>query len=317
MQSDNLKKGLIFGTIGVIFVGLQPIIALVRTSAMDAYLFAAMTCLVETAIFFPLMLIEIRKRNSYKNKSDVNSRISILKGWKNNVWLLIFIGFIFGINQIFFFIGYDLAGAINGSLTQKTTVFFSLIFGYIILRERITKLQIIFSFVLFLGLTIGITQFFSLFEINITILYGVLILLLISCLWMFGHTMTKPIFNRNEVTPIQMVFIRNSLSGFILILTYFIFFPIENFKALFIFENQVSFLLMGAVYGIGLLCWYKTLSYLDVSKASIVLSPTPITSAIFATIILGEVFTLAHLFGTFLVIISIIVIVRQKISQAT
>lgn len=317
MQSDNLKKGLIFGTIGVIFVGLQPIVAILRPSAMDAYLFAAMTCLVETTIFFPLMLIEIKKRNSNKKNEvdDIEARISILKGWKNNLWLLVFIGIIFGINQVLFFIGYELAGAINGSLTQKTTVFFSLIFGYIILSERITKLQIIFSFVLFLGLSIGITQFFSLFEINITILYGVLILLLISCLWMFGHTMTKPIFNRNEVTPIQMVFLRNSLSGLILILTYLLIFPIENFKVLSDFDNQVSFILMGAVYGTGLICWYKTLSYLDVSKASIVFAPTPVTSAIFATIILGELFTIAHLFGTILVIVSIIIIVRQKRSQ--
>ncbi len=317
MQSENLKKGLIFGTIGVVFVGLQPIVAILRPSAMDAFLFAAMTCLVETTIFFPLMLIEIKKRNSNKKNEvdDIELRISILKGWKNNLWLLVFIGIIFGINQVLFFIGYELAGAINGSLTQKTTVFFSLIFGYIILSERITKLQIIFSFVLFLGLSIGITQFFSLFEINITILYGVLILLLISCLWMFGHTMTKPIFNRNEVTPIQMVFLRNSLSGLILILTYLIFFPIENFKVLFDFDNQVSFILMGAVYGSGLFCWYKTLSYLDVSKASIVFAPTPVTSAIFATIILGELFTIAHLFGTILVIVSIIIIVRQKRSQ--
>jgi len=317
LQSENLKKGLIFGTIGVVFVGLQPIVAILRPSAMDAFLFAAMTCLVETAIFFPLMLIEIKKRNSNKKNEvdDIELGISILKGWKNNLWLLVFIGIIFGINQVLFFIGYELAGAINGSLTQKTTVFFSLIFGYIILSERITKLQIIFSFVLFLGLSIGITQFFTLFEINITILYGVLILLLISCLWMFGHTMTKPIFNRNEVTPIQMVFLRNSLSGLILILTYLIFFPIENFKVLFDFDNQVSFILMGAVYGSGLFCWYKTLSYLDVSKASIVFAPTPVTSAIFATIILGEIFTIAHLFGTILVIVSIIIIVRQKRSQ--
>jgi len=317
LQSENLKKGLIFGTIGVVFVGLQPIVAILRPSAMDAFLFAAMTCLVETAIFFPLMLIEIKKRNSNKKNEvdDIELGISILKGWKNNLWLLVFIGIIFGINQVLFFIGYELAGAINGSLTQKTTVFFSLIFGYIILSERITKLQIIFSFVLFLGLSIGITQFFSLFEINITILYGVLILLLISCLWMFGHTMTKPIFNRNEVTPIQMVFLRNSLSGLILILTYLIFFPIENFKVLFDFDNQVSFILMGAVYGSGLFCWYKTLSYLDVSKASIVFAPTPVTSAIFATIILGEVFTISHIFGTILIIVSIIIIVRQKRSQ--
>ena len=204
-----------------------------------------------------------------------------------------------------------MAGAINGSLTQKTTVFFSMILGYFILKERITKLQIIFSIVLFLGLAIGITQFFSLVEFSLTILIGVGILLAISFLWMIGHTLTKPIFDRKEATPIQMVFIRNFLSGLFLIITYFIFFPI-NFGIWLNLDNLIFFLAMGATYGAGLACWYKTLSYLEVSKATIMFAPTPITSAIFAAIILGENFTLFHLIGIILVVISIIAIVNQK-----
>ena len=181
------KKGLILGIIGIIFVGFQPIVAISKPSMLNAHISAAMTCLVEAMIFFPLMLIELKKIKKDNLIHEVNPK-SILKGWKNNIGLLIFIGFIFAINQIFFFIGYDMAGAINGSLTQKTTVFFSMILGYWILKEKITKLQVLFSIVLFLGLTIGITQFFSLLQFNITILIGVIILLIISFIWMIGHT---------------------------------------------------------------------------------------------------------------------------------
>ena len=56
------------GLIGIIFVGLQPIIALLRPEAIDAYLSGAMTCLVETMIFFPIMLIELKLMNSNKQK---------------------------------------------------------------------------------------------------------------------------------------------------------------------------------------------------------------------------------------------------------
>ena len=144
---DNLtKKGLLFGFIGIIFVGLQPIVAISKPSMLNAHISAAMTCLVEMTIFFPLMLIELKK-NKKSNQNHESNKQSILQGWKNNLWLLIVIGFIFGINQIFFFIGYDMAGAINGSLTQKTTVFFSMLLGYLILKEKITKLQIFFSFI--------------------------------------------------------------------------------------------------------------------------------------------------------------------------
>jgi len=311
----NIKKGLTTGLIGIIFVGLQPIIALLRPISIDAYLSGAMTCLVEVMIFFPIMLIELKLINS--NKERVNhpknerDKFYFLRGWKNNIYLLIFIGLIFGVNQVLFFVGYSMSGAINGSLTQKTTVFFGMILGYLILKEKITKLQLIFSFVLFLGLAISITQFFTLLNFDTTILIGVGILLFITFLWMVGHTLTKPIFNRHEATPIQMVFIRNIISGMILISTYIIFFT-PDFNLFIQPANILFFLTMGSVYGSGLVCWYLTLSYLDVSKATILFAPTPITSAIFATLILGENFTLFHLLGTFLVIIAIIAIVKQK-----
>ncbi|TFF87391.1 MAG: EamA family transporter, partial [Promethearchaeota archaeon] len=175
------------------------------------------------------------------------------------------------------------------------------------------KLQIIFSIFLFLGLILAITEgSFNFLNFDLDIIMGVLTLLFITCLWMFGHTITKPVLNKNEVTAIQMVFLRNLISGTILFLSYFIFYPMENIFLLVDPTNQFFYILMGLVYGLGLYCWYKTLSYLDVSKATILLSPTPIVTAIFATIFLGEVFTLFHLIGTLIVIESIFIIVRQK-----
>ena len=312
-MDNNLKKGLIFGVIGNIFVGFQPIIANSRPAALDAHIFAVMTCLVEAAIFLPLIIIEKKGNLAKNNNTSTNHSNSMIKNWRKNIWLFLFIGIIFGFNQLLFFIGYELAGAINGSLTQKTTVFFSLIFGFLILKERITKVQIIFSTVLFFGLILAISQgSFNLFTFSLDILSGVLIMLFITCLWMFGHSTTKPIFARNEATPTQMVFIRNILSGIILFSTYFLFFPFENISLLFVPINQFYYISMGAVYGAGLYCWYKTLSYLDVSKATILFSPTPIITAIFATLFLGELFTIFHLIGLLIIIVSIVIIVKQK-----
>lgn len=312
-MDNNLKKGLIFGVIGNIFVGFQPIIANSRPAALDAHIFAVMTCLVEAAIFLPLIIIEKKVNLSKNNNASTNHSNSMIKNWRKNIWLFLFIGIIFGLNQLLFFVGYELAGAINGSLTQKTTVFFGLIFGFLILKERITKVQIIFSTILFFGLIFAISQgSFNLLTFSLDILSGVLIMLFITCLWMFGHSITKPVFARNEATPTQMVFIRNILSGIILFSTYFLFFPFENISLLFVPINQFYYISMGTVYGAGLYCWYKTLSYLDVSKATILFSPTPIITAIFATLFLGEIFTIFHLIGFVIIIISIVIIVKQK-----
>ena len=311
--NGEYKRGLIYGILGDIFVGFQPIIANSRPSSLDAHIFAAMTCLIEMLIFLPLVLMEIYKpfdKKHSENKNQEKLKI-VLKNWKKNLWLLIFIGLIFGLNQLLFFIGYSLAGAINGSLTQKTTVFFGLIFGFLILKEKVSRKQIIFSITLFLGLIIAITQG-SFISFDSNTISGVLILLLITSLWMFGHTVTKPIFIREEATPTQMVFLRNLLSGSILIFTYFFFFPISNLNLLIVPINQIYFVSMGLVYGVGLFCWYKTLSYLDVSKATILFSPTPIVTAIFAYFLLGELFTIFHLIGMIIVVTSIFIIVFNK-----
>ncbi len=309
---NNLKKGLIFGVIGTVLVGFQPIIAN-SAKTIDAHAFSSMTVLIEAVIFLPLMLFE-KRRNKKKNKEnpDLNSNYAILQSWKKNFWILLYIGVIFSVNQLLFFIGYRLAGAINGSLTQKTSIFFGLLFGFLLLKEKISKIQIIFSIVLFIGLVIAITQVsFNFLSYDIEVLIGVLIVLLITSLWMFGHTMTKPLFSRKDFTPTQMVFTRNLFSGIILFSTFLIFSPLDV-SVFFNPYNQFFFVFMAAIYGSGLFCWYKTLSYLEVSDATIVLSPTPIVTAIFATFLLGELFTIFHLIGLVIVILSIVIIVKQK-----
>ena len=310
MENKNLKKGIIFGILGAFLIGLQPVVANARPMIIDAFIFAAMTMVVEATIFFPLMLIERKKiRESYTNNSiSIEELNSLLYGYKRNKGLLIFVGFAFGFGMFLFFLGYQIAGAINGSLAQKSALFFSLLFGFLILREKISKKQILFSVLLFFGLFLAVTQgSFNLLEFNA----GVLILIILACIWVFTHTISKPMLNRKEATAIQMVCMRNAIGGFILISTYLLFFSTEN---LYIFSDPMNyfwFITMGIVYGSGLYCWYKTLTYLDISKASILIAPTPIITAIFAIMFLGENFTIFHLIGASIVIFSIIMIVSE------
>lgn len=310
MENKNLERGLFFGLLGAFLIGLQPIVAISRPMIIDAYLFAAMTTSVEAAIFFPLVLIERRKirLDFEKEKITTEELKSLLYGYKRNIPLSIFVGAAFGFGMVLFFTGYALAGAINGSLAQKTALFFSLLFGALILHEKITKKQIIFSILLFFGLFVAVSQgSFNFLELNA----GVLVLILLACIWVFAHTISKPILDRKESTAIQMICIRNGISGIILLSTYFLFFPLENISLFYDLTNIYFFILMGFVYGCGLFCWYKTLTYLDISKASVLVSPTPVITAIFATMLLGETFTVYHLIGTCIVMFSIFMIVRE------
>jgi len=314
VENYNLKKGLIYGISGVFLIGLQPVIAISRPDIIDPYIFAAITALIEAMVFFPIYFYERIRLNNLKNNSQMNlAKIdSLLNGWKKkkNVKLFIVIAISFSIVPVLLYIGFELAGAINSSLALKSEIIFVLLFGSLLLKEeRISKIQILFCFLLFFGLIIAITEgSFNLLEFNL----GVFIIIISTALFSLIHTLTKSAFDRNELFPAQVVFIRNLCSGTILFVAYLIIFPNENLLMLLDFNNLIFFLLMGLDYGFSLFLWYKTLSYIQIGKAGIINSLTPIVSSFFGIILLGDVFTIFHLIGTALIILSIFMIIRAK-----
>ena len=140
---------------------------------LDAYIFAAMTCIIQALIFFPIMRIEKNtiescKEDNPEEKSELNT---ILYVWKKHKRILIYIGINFSVSQFLFYLGFELAGSINGALAQKTTVIFGLLFGYLINKEEVSKTQILFSFILLFGVTLAITEgSLNLLEFNVGVL---------------------------------------------------------------------------------------------------------------------------------------------------
>ncbi|MFW9949761.1 MAG: EamA family transporter, partial [Candidatus Thorarchaeota archaeon] len=165
------------------------------------------------------------------------------------------------------------------------------------------------SISLFFGLLLAITEGqFNLLSFNI----GVLILLLAACLFVFEHTLIKSVFDKQELTPLQAVFIRNFFSGAVLISSYFLFFPIDNIRFLLDSKYYIFYILNALAYGLGLLFYYNTISNMQMGRAIILMSFSPIISAIFSIVLLNEVFSFYHLIGTSIVIFSIYMIIREK-----
>ena len=69
---------------------------------------------------------------------------------------------------------------------------------------------------------------------------------------------------------------------------------------------------MACDWSVSLLFWYRTLSYIPIGKSGVIMSLTPISSAFFSWIILGEEITYFHLIGISIMIVSIYMIVREK-----
>ena len=310
MSDYNLRKGLIFGTIVIFLIGLQPVIANSRPSTIDPIIFAAFSALIGAILFCPIYFLERKKLKRESNLDDAKKNGNLLNGWKKkkNILIFILIGITFSIVPVMLFIGFQLTGVINSSLALKSEIVVALFFGFILLKEKISILQVLFCGLLFFGLFLAITEGF---QHLVKFDNGVLIIISSVVLFTFIHTITKAGFDRGEMFPSQVVFIRNLLSSCILIIFYAIIFPIDNFLIVITDNNLYFFLIMGIDYGLALYAWYKTLTFIEIGKASIVISFTPIISSFFSFILLGETFTIFHLIGMVIVIFSIFMIVRK------
>lgn len=310
LPQRNLIKGIGCGILSLILVSFQPILTIARPKVIDAILFAAMTVFMEAIIFCPLLLLEKRKEKLNNKKIiPVESNLKSESIFKKYIPFYIYLGINFAIAQVFFVLAYQTAGAINTSLAQTSTVLFSLIFAYFMHKEKISKLQVLFSAFLIFGIFLGITQGkFLIFNIN----QGIFLIIITAFLWMSAHAFTKPLLDKDAITPIQIVFMRNILGAVVLFILYNFLFPISNFMIIFDPVNLFYFVMMGAFYAFDIFFWYKALSYIEISKASIITSPFPILTSFLAFLILGERFTLYHLVAASIVILSIIVIVGQK-----
>ena len=271
-----------------------------------------MTNFFELVIFLPLYMLE-RRKFKLKIQNNLSENLLLfetqLSGWKKNKKLLLLIGIIFTAVPVLNFFGLEHAGTINGSMVLKSRILFSLVFGYLILQEKVSIVQVIFSFILLFGLALAITQgSFNLLEFNI----GVLILFINVVISPLGHNLTKSRLDKKEITPYQIIVVRNIVSILILFSTYFLIFPMENIQLLLTPTNYIWFVIMGFNYGFGLLFWYKTISYLEMGKAMILMSFTTVVSTFFATLFLGEAFTYFHLIGIAIMIISTIIIIREE-----
>ena len=137
-------------------------------------------------------------------------------------------------------------------------------------------------------------------------------MLITTIMWTLGHAITKPLLDKDQTTPIQLVFLRNVIGGIFLLLTYFIFFPLSNIFLILKPINLFYSIVIGILYGFDLLFWYLCLKNLPTSKASVIVSPMPILTALLAMIFLDEIFTLFHLIGALNIIFCIYMIIKQN-----
>ena len=233
---------------------------------------------------------------------------ALIKHW----WRFVLVGLVFAGAQILFFWGFDISGVsgeISGSIAMKSSIIFTLIIGWIFLKEKASPIQLVMTIVIFVGLFYTLTSStFNPGDIN----FGTLILFLMPILWTIGHSITKPLLQKNIVTPSQIIFIRTLISTVVLFTFTFILNPISDFN-LFLNWNHVLFMFLIALsYVIGHLGWYTSIKHIDLALSSAIQAPQPILTSIFAWAILKTPVEFYHYVGLTVIFLSILVILWDK-----
>ena len=119
-MANNYTKGILYGIISLLFLSLEPIIANSRPAEIDSFIYGAMTSIIMSTFFFPLMLLERKRIKSSIADSDSNLESekikelnSLLNGYKNHKLLFVYLGINFAIVYVLFFWGYAPAGVQN------------------------------------------------------------------------------------------------------------------------------------------------------------------------------------------------------------
>jgi len=280
------REGIIFVIITIFIAGALPIIIKYGTGFINPLFFATLSSLI-AGIFLSGIAIFRRSFNILINLKYLPC--------------FLLIGF-FGItlSNLSFFFGVTLTSGINSSLLLQIEPLYALLIGYLLLREKITFPQIVFTFIIILGTLIVIHR--EGFKTN----WGDLLILLTPLCWQIAHFISKKLMSiHQEITPPLIATARTLYGGiFLLILNLLV--GIKDYKNLEVKQVGLVLLFQGIIgFALHYTIWYEAIKRLNLSKATALVSVYPTFSILLARLILKEVPNFYQILGFVIIIVGI------------
>ncbi len=277
-------EGTILAIIGLVVYGVHPIVVKYGTSYMSPLSFSSVSALIASF----LLLLFLFSKGGYDDFRNLN-RFHWIR--------LAFVGiFSTGLAFIFFFEGTNLSTGINSGIILRTEVLFSIILSYIILKERITKKQLIFTFMVLIGLILILGRGFA-FQPKI----GDLLLLFTPICWQIGHVISKKV----PLNPYSTALGRNFFGGILLLSFTFITNVNINLKLWIIGVEAI-------IIAVGHTIFYASIKRINLSKTTGLITPAPVITIIGSHLILGENVGWYHIIGYIFIFAGTIFLGRIK-----
>ena len=304
-SSQNIEKfysssrGLIFALVVLIGNGIHPIINNLRPDEFSSTIFVLQMSIWEFLCAFIVLSIQKIKKNKKKildSTDTVNKNSSqICYSKKHLIFRMLTIGLIFAIATFGYVEGLKLAGSISGSIALKISPIYAIIIGFLFLGEKINVKQILITFFMLFGIYyLGTNGTFQIDQFSI----GFAILLLVPLLWTVAHAITKPLLENKILVPNQVIFIRTGIISLSFLIINLI---LIGWKELLLSFLNPSFLffsfLMGFTYFFMHFSWYSSITMIDLSYASALVTPSPAVTTLLAILLKQENFYYYQLIG--------------------
>ncbi len=129
-------------------------------------------------------------------------------------------------------------------------------------------------------------------------LKGDVLLLFTPLFWQLGHAIAK----KTNYSPLTIATLRNTFGGLLLLVPAVITgFAFTKFA---LAEGVIIALTQGL--------WYLAIAWINLSKATAILTPAPALTVLLSTAVLGETVTAYHLAGLILIILGTLTISREE-----
>ncbi|MBN2151224.1 MAG: DMT family transporter [Candidatus Lokiarchaeota archaeon] len=272
--------GIAYSLVVLLGNGFLPVINNARPSDLEELLFTLMTVAVELAAITPFVFIE-QRHDGKPMREFLGSKASWQRYWG---WFVA-IGAIFAVATFLLVVGLSMSDPTTGAVAMKTMPITAVIIGYYFLGERLTWRHVACIAAMLATVVFVATKgTFMLGELSV----GAVLLLVPPALWSVGHAMSKKLLTSGAVSATQMIAIRTSTSGAMLLVVYVVATGGSSAWQVTDGPHLVFMVLMGTNYAAMHYCWYKALQRIDMTIATGIGIPSPIVTALLATALLGS-----------------------------
>ena len=295
---SNIKTGIILSFVSLILLGIMPIISNSRPMEIGALNFALYLSVWQLIVATPVLLIEYRYANRGILDADLSGRLK-----RKTVLIILATGALFGVSTFVYVLALEKAGTVSASIAIQAYPLFAILWETIFLNRKKTTAELLFTFLLIVGLYYLGTNGTWLIE---GLSYWFIFALSVPFIWSVAHVIIKEVLDKTPITPAQVTFFR-VLVSVIVIFTMSV--TINGFSQVaHLMENNVFQMYaaaMGFVYYLELVNWFYAVRHVDVSVASSITTPWPVVTVILAIIFLHESIEIYQVVTLVIVFISV------------